>query len=137
RAPATCRRGRRSRTWLEPGQVLLDLPGGDLLVVPRPLVALHLDEVVDVVLVAPAAERLAQHVVALELARRVEQVRRQQLDALSGELVRGGRVEVSDVRLARIELVLDPVEPCGEDDRRGQVRVAGAVDRAVLDASRS
>ena len=45
-------------TYLEAGQVLLDLPGRDLLVVAVPLVALHADEVVDVVLVAAAAERL-------------------------------------------------------------------------------
>src|SRR5919205_2979590 len=94
-AQASCRRVRRFRTWrfppqptatgahrrplfgdrlcrfptpepeLEAGQVLLDLPGRDLLVVPRPLVAFHLDEVVDVVLVAGAAESLTQDVVAL------------------------------------------------------------------------
>ena len=86
-ARATWRRGRRSRTYgqkttqsiraktlasrqrctvriwrnspytSEPGQVLAELPRRDLLVVAVPLVALHADEVVDVVLVAPAPER--------------------------------------------------------------------------------
>ena len=66
---------------LEPRQVLADLPGRDLLVVAGPLVALDADEVVDVVLVAPAAERRAEDVVLLELVRRLEQVRRQRLRA--------------------------------------------------------
>src|SRR5207245_2702172 len=62
---------------LEAGQVLGDLPGGDLLVVPEPLVTLHARVVVDVVLATPVAESLAQDVVGLELADRLQQVPRQ------------------------------------------------------------
>ena len=58
-----------------------DLPVGDLLVVAEPLVALHPRVVVDVVLAAPAPSAAAQDVVALELADRLEQVRRQRAQA--------------------------------------------------------
>src|SRR5207244_13489105 len=127
----------RLHTWQsEAGQVLLDLPGRDLLVVARPFVALHLDEVVDVVLVAAAAERLPQDLVALELARRVEQVCRQELDPLLFQVATRGRVEVAAHRLAWIELVLDAVHAGGEQDGRREIRVARAVDRAVLDSTR-
>src|SRR5439155_4769444 len=114
RAPGSCRRDRRFRTWrlptqttgetrqprpifrprlwriptrLEAGQVFVDLPGRDVLVVPVPLVALHLDEVVDVVLGAAVAERPAEDVVLLELHRRGQQVRRQRLEAAGTQLV--------------------------------------------------
>src|SRR5438876_6212351 len=76
----------RRRRALETSQILPDLPRGDLLVVPGPLVALGGDVVVDVVLVAAAAERLAEDVVAFELAGRVEEVRGQGLQAARGEL---------------------------------------------------
>src|SRR5262249_57472135 len=121
---------------LEAGQVLLDLPGRDLLVVAVPLVALHADVVVDVVLVAAAAERLAQHVVALELTERLDEARRQCLEPARPQLLERDRVEVLAVRLAGVELVVDPVEARGEDSRRGEIRVARAVDRAVLDTPR-
>ena len=58
----------RTSRGSEAREVLPDLPGGDLLVVAVPLVALDADDPVDDVLVAAAAERGAQHVVALELA---------------------------------------------------------------------
>ena len=61
---------------LEARQVLAHFPGADLLVVAEPLVALHARVVVDVVLVAAAAERGTEDLVALELADRLEQVRR-------------------------------------------------------------
>src|SRR6266545_7959341 len=60
--------------YSEARQVLLDLPRRHLLVVTAPLVPLHPDEVVHVVLVPGLAERLADHVVALELVRRVQEV---------------------------------------------------------------
>jgi len=56
---------------LESSQVFAKLPERDLLVVAVPLVALHTDVVVDVVLVTSPAECLPQHVVALELSRGV------------------------------------------------------------------
>src|SRR5262249_14289512 len=58
----------------EPCQILPDLPGCHLLVVAVPLVPFAADVVVDVVLVATAAERGPKHRVLLELPRRVEQV---------------------------------------------------------------
>src|SRR5439155_13087838 len=59
------------------GEVLPQLPRSDLLVVAAPLLPLDADEVVDVVLVAGASERPPKDVVALELVRGFEQVRRQ------------------------------------------------------------
>ena len=92
-------------------------------------------EVVDVVLAAGRAQRRAEDVVALQLARRVEQVRGQHLDAQLGALLVGQLVEVQlGRRLAGVEPALDAVEPGRQHDGGGQVRVAGAVDRAVLDA---
>src|ERR1700716_3800129 len=70
-------------------QVLGDLPWRALLVVPGPLVPLHLDEVVDVVLATALAERLAEDVVPLELLRRLEKVRRQGLAPAPTGLVAG------------------------------------------------
>src|SRR2546430_14678670 len=96
-----------SRSGSEAGQVLGDLPRGDLLVVAGPLVALHANEVVEVVLAASLAERLAQHVVALELCRRLEQVRRQRVEPAPAELVVGDRVEVLAGGLALVEALLD------------------------------
>src|SRR5215471_9789600 len=72
---------------LEPGQVLTHLPRSHLLVVAAPLVPLDADEVVDVVLVTGPSEGVPQHVVALELVRRLEQVRRQRVEAARLELV--------------------------------------------------
>src|SRR5262249_57241728 len=80
-ARVTCRRGRRCRTSLEARQVLAELPVGDLLVVTEPLVPLDLRVVVGVVLAASAAERLAEHVVPLELVDCLEQVCRQRPEA--------------------------------------------------------
>src|SRR4051794_6008622 len=118
-------------------QVAVDLPLGDLLVGLLPLAPLAADEVVDVVLVAPPAQRGAQHVVALELARRVEQVGGQDLDAQLGALRLVGLVEVQRVRLARVQPALDAVQSGGEHGGGGEVGVARAVDRAVLDAPRA
>src|SRR5918994_5521938 len=95
---------------LEPGQVLGELPRRDPLVVPSPLVSFDADEVVDVVLVPPAAEGLAHDVVPLELPRGVQQVRRQQLDAAAPELVLGDVVQVAGIGIAGVDSVLDPVE---------------------------
>src|SRR4051812_23451431 len=117
----------------EPGEVLPELPVGDLLVVAEPLVALHPRVVVDVVLVAPAAERGSEDLVALELADRLEQVRRQRPEAARDELLVARRVEGLGVRLARREALLDPVEPRGEHRRSREVRVRRAVHGAVLD----
>ena len=117
----------------ESRQVLLDLPRGDLLVVAEPLVALDADVVVDVVLVAAATERRAEHVVRLELADCLEQGGRQRAQALRDVVgVRGG-VEVLAVRLTCVELALDPVQPCRQHRGRGEVGVARSVDRAILD----
>src|SRR5881397_3784260 len=127
----------RVPTSLEAGQVLGDLPRRDLLVVAGPLVALHADEVVEIVLAPALAERLAQHVVALEPHRRLEKVGRQRLEPALSKVVVGDRVEVLAVRLPRVEALLDPVEAGGEDRCRGKVRVRGPVDRAVLDPPRS
>src|SRR2546423_3959826 len=124
-------------TRLEPGEVLGDLPGRDLFVVPGPLVPLHLDEVVEIVLAPPLAERLAEDVVALELLRRLEEVRRQSLEPAPAELVVGDRVEVLAVRLPRVEALLDAVEAGGEDRRGREIRIRGAVDRPVLDPARA
>ena len=52
------------------------------------------------------------------------------------ELLVRDRVEVLGVRLACVESVLDPVEPGGEHGGRREVRIARAVDRAVLDPAR-
>src|SRR5690348_6946348 len=95
---------------LEAGQVFGDLPGGDLLVVAVPLVALHVDEVVDVVLAASRAERLAEDVVLLELRRRFVEVRRERLQPAAAELRDRHRVEVLAVRLAGVEPLVDAVE---------------------------
>src|SRR5215213_75983 len=78
-------------------EVAVELPLRDLLVGGLDLAALALDEVVEVVALRRAAERRADHVVALERA-------------------------------------VNAVEAGGEQDRGREVRVAGAVDGAVLDA---
>src|SRR4051795_10637554 len=131
------------RSWRRPVsaseelQVAVELPLRDLLVRGRELRLLDAHEVVDVVLTAGVAERVAHDVVALELAGRVEEVAGQQLDAEVVALVVGELVQVElRGRLARVESLLDAVEAGGEQDRRGQVRVRRAVDRAVLDAPR-
>src|SRR3954453_10203827 len=96
-------------------QVAIELPLSDLLVRKLPLAALAPNVVVGVVLVHRAPERGADDVVGLELARRVEQVARQDLDAelLAARLV--GLVEVEPgVGLARIQLALDPVQARAE-----------------------
>src|SRR2546423_12524183 len=108
-----------SSTTLEPGQVLPDLPARDLLVVAEPLVPLHAGVVVDVVLAAGVAERLAQDGVGLELADRLEEVRRQRAQAAPRELLVRLRIEVLRVRLAGVETLLDPVEAGCEHGRRG------------------
>ena len=59
---------------LEAGQVLGDLPGTDLLVVAKPLVALDPDVVVDVVLVTATAERGTQDIVLFEVADSFEEI---------------------------------------------------------------
>src|SRR5437762_14203711 len=119
-----------------PGEVLPQLPRSDLLVVAAPLLPLDADEVVDVVLVAAAAERSPKDVVGLELLGGLEQVRRQRAETARSELLERDRVEVLRVRLARIEVVLDPVEAGGEDGGCRQIRIARPVHRAVLDPAR-
>src|SRR5215213_8213612 len=121
---------------LEELEVAVELPRRDLLVRGLHLAALAGDEVVEVVAVARRAERTPDDVVALELARRVEQVLRQRPDAELLALPGARLVEVERVRVARVELALDPVEPGGEQDGRRQVGVAGAIDRPVLDPAR-
>src|SRR6266508_6736530 len=105
----------------EARQVLPDLPGRDLLVVPVPLVPLHPDEVVHVVLVPALAERLPDHVVALELVRRVQEVGGQRLEPPRTQLVVRNRVEILRVRLPGIDPVLDPVDARREDHRGRQI----------------
>src|SRR4051812_40521524 len=81
---STCSSERCSRTagtTSEQLEVAVQLPLRDLLVGLLPLAALAAHEVVEVVLVAAAAESRAQDVAALELAGRVEQVGRQHVDA--------------------------------------------------------
>src|SRR4249920_1174123 len=79
---------------LEERQVVLDLPRRDLFVAGVPLVLLRLDEVVDVVLGAGVPEGGADDLVLLEVARRVEQVRRQELDLAPLELAGAQVVQV-------------------------------------------
>ena len=102
-----------------------------------PLLPLDADEVVDVVLAATGSERLTEHIIAFQGTRRVEEVLGQQLDAQLGQ---PGTVEVVQVqvrgRVARVEALRHAVQAGGEDRGRGEVRVARAVDRAVLDAPR-
>ena len=114
-------------------QVAVELPRRDLLVGGLHLAALAFDEVVEVVAVRRPPERLADHVVALELARRVEQVLGQGVDPELGALRRRRLVQVHGVRVAALELALDPVEAGGEQHGGGQVRVAGSVHGPVLD----
>src|SRR5215472_4200476 len=75
--------GRRPAFLIE-GQVALGLPVGHHGVPGMELLALHLREVVGVVAVWRLAERVAQHLVADEFVRRVEQRRRQRPDAPAG-----------------------------------------------------
>src|SRR3954447_1451898 len=124
-------------TYLEAGQVLAHLPRSDLLVVAGPLVALHTDEVVDVVLVAPPPERFPEYVVALEFLRCLLEVGRQRLEPARAELVVGDGVQVLAVRVAGVEARVDPVEPGRKNCRRRQVGIARAVDGPVLDAART
>src|SRR5215216_2446107 len=105
---------------LEQLQVAVELPVRDLLVRGLDLAALARDEVVEVVAVAGLAERAADHVVALELARRVEQVLRQRVDPELGPLLGGRLVQVERVRIARVELALDPVQAGCEQHGGGQ-----------------
>ena len=80
--------GELGETRSEARQVLAELPGGHLLVVAVPLVALHADVVVDVrPRLAPAAERRAEDVVAARARRRLEQGRRQRPQAARAQLV--------------------------------------------------
>src|SRR2546430_14515781 len=111
----------RVLTRLEPGEVLGDLQGRDLFVVPGPLVPLHLDEVVEIVLAPPLAERLAEDVVALELLRRLEEVRRQSLEPAPAEPVVGDRVDGLAVRLAPVQGPLHAVQ-AGRAARPGGAR---------------
>src|SRR3954467_7252670 len=94
---------------LEELEVAVELPLGDLLVGGLHLAALALDEVVDVVALRRRAERLADHLVALELPRCVQQVLRQRVDAELLALRRGRLVQVQRVRIPRVELALDAV----------------------------
>ena len=114
--------------------VLANLPGRDLLVVAVPLVTLHADEVVDVVLVAPAR--------ALRAARRRARARRSPGAALPG----GSRAPCSGARRAgsrtgsRRSAPLRGVRSSSagrEHGRCGEIRVAGSVDRPVLDPPRA
>src|SRR6476619_3029217 len=75
------------RGFLEQRQVPVELPLRDLLVRSLPFATLDLDEVIDVIAVAGLAQRLSQHVILLELAGGVEQIARQQVDALGGALL--------------------------------------------------
>src|SRR2546421_4096976 len=109
-------------------QVLLALPvrdGGEELL---PLVTL----VVHVDIVEAAWHRTADDLVGLECLERLTQMRRDARDLTA--LVQ----HVVDVPLlgrARVELALDSVEPALEERRLRQVRVAGRVDRAELEAT--
>src|SRR3954469_7002742 len=92
-------------------EVPLELPGRDLLVRRLELPPLEAAEVVHVGLAAGVSEPLAEHVVAFELAGRVEEVLRQHLDAEVVALALRQLVEVElGRRVARLEAVLDPVE---------------------------
>src|SRR5215212_6188636 len=92
---------------LEELEVAVELPLRDLLVRGLDLSPLARDEVVEVVPVRRRAERAADHVVALELARRVEQVLGERVDAELAPLLGRRLVQVHLVRVAALELALD------------------------------
>src|SRR5260370_31196872 len=106
----------------EPGQVLLDLPVRDLLVVAEPLVPLHAGVVVDVVLAARVAEGLAQDGILLELADRLEEVGRQRPQAAPRELLVRLREEDLRVAFTGAELLLEAAESGGAHVPRAQTR---------------
>src|SRR5437763_2277202 len=78
----------------EPGEVLLDLPVGDLFVVAEPLLPLHPRVVVEVVLATRSTEGRAEDVVPLELADRLEQIRRQAPEPTPGQRLERVRVQI-------------------------------------------
>src|SRR6476469_8146824 len=113
--------------WSEERDVPLDFPVAHPGVPGAELVALDLGVVVDVVAVGGLAQRLAEHVVGDELVGGVQQGRRQGPDAAGGDGLGRKNVQVVAVGLAGIEAAVDAVEPGGQLDRHGQVRVGRAV----------
>src|SRR5258708_2467831 len=81
-------------------------------------------------------EGRSEDVVALAPLRGLEEIRRQRLEPAGAELVVADRVEVLAVRLTGVEPLLDPVQARGEDRRRGEIGIRGAIDRAVFDPPR-
>ena len=113
---------------------MVEFPLGDLLVRVLELALLDLNEVIDVVLAAGRPQRRAQHFVTLKLAGRVEQVAGEKIDPSLSALGLAEFVQVElGCRLARIQLLLDAVQPAREQRRRRQVGIARPVDGAILD----
>src|SRR5918995_7323200 len=94
---------------LEQAQIVVALPLRDLLVGLLPVATLAAHVVVEVVLVADRAERLAQHVAGLGVVRGLEQVRGQRLDPELRPVLGRGLIHVQRHRIAGIESALDPV----------------------------
>src|SRR5919202_725472 len=110
-------------------QVAVELERGDLLAVLDPPLALVSQEEVEHAL----TERLGDEFGLLHDRDRLGEARRQGLDAQRTALAVGQRPDVVLGAVGQVEALVDAPEPRGEDERVGEVRVAGAVEGAVLD----
>ena len=109
-------------------EIAVDLPVRDVTLVLPPLHVFDLEELVD----ERRSKLLAKQRVGFESVERGAQALRQDTHAELDELVDRRRVVVDVLRLAWIELAIDPVETCGDDRGRSNVRVAAAVGQAEL-----
>ena len=118
------------RVRLEHRQVAVELPLGDLHPVVLPLLPLDLDVAVEDVLAEGAEHQLRLGRQLDRLAQRLGQL----LDSQLLPLLRTDVVEVLLHRLGQLVALLDALEAGREQDREGQVGVAGRVGTAQLHA---
>src|SRR5215831_2441734 len=123
--------GRLRECTLEQVAVALDFPLRDREVIGVPFHRLVLDELITQL---PPQRRLHQRIGG-EGRHRLVQCLRQELDIALLPLVFGDCIKIVLVRLARIDLLADALEPGGEHDSGGQIGIDRAVGIARLAAA--
>src|SRR4029078_3659554 len=112
----------------ELGQILVDFPLRDRVVVGPPLRLLQIDvRPVELVAHHPAAE-----IVRLESRHGFQYRPRRLPDAALLELLIGELIHIDELRIARIEILLDAVEPGAKEHGGGQIRIGRRIDGAAF-----
>src|SRR5439155_25886075 len=124
--------GPHSPSFSENGQVLVELPLGELHAVVVPFAPLQLDVAVEDV----GAQRLPGEFGACQLVDRLAGGLGQRDDSSLPTLLRGEVVQVRLHRVGQVVAVLDPLEARMQERRKGQVRIAGWIGAPNLGARR-